>query len=339
MKYLISPTKKQYKANLHCHSIYSDGKRTPEQLKQMYKSKGYAILSITDHETPKNHSYLNDSEFLTITGYEAYIRKDGQCNYDVYAPEVHINLFARDPDNTAIVCYNPNYCKYIPPEQQPAYKKVGSQKPRYLSAEYVNEFVKTAKENGYIATYNHPYWSMEAESAIMQYEGFFSMEMFNYSSHIINGMEYNAALYEKLILAGKRIFCHSADDNHNAFPDDSPQCDSFGGFTMIMPEEFTYDAIFSAMEKGEMYSSMGPLIHEVSVEGNKIHIESSEAARIMIFTGSKAPKRKVADQDSVITTADFEIDSEAKFVRVSVVDKYGKHADTRAFSIDEIHMP
>lgn len=27
--YFISPHKKQFKANLHCHSTYSDGKLTP----------------------------------------------------------------------------------------------------------------------------------------------------------------------------------------------------------------------------------------------------------------------------------------------------------------------
>ena len=27
---------KQYKANLHCHSILSDGKKTPEELKELY---------------------------------------------------------------------------------------------------------------------------------------------------------------------------------------------------------------------------------------------------------------------------------------------------------------
>ena len=32
---LISPDKKQYKANLHCHSVLSDGCRTPEELKNI----------------------------------------------------------------------------------------------------------------------------------------------------------------------------------------------------------------------------------------------------------------------------------------------------------------
>lgn len=336
--YLISPEKKQYKANLHCHSIFSDGKKSPEELKEMYKEKGYSILSITDHEVPKNHSYLNDSEFLTITGYEAYIRNTADCRCDVYGKEIHINLFAKDAENEAIVCFNPGYCKYIREEQKEKYEKVGSQKTREYSVSYINEFVRTAKENGYIAAYNHPYWSMEDEADVLAYEGFFSMEMCNYSSYVLNHLEYNAALYDKMLSCGKRIFCHSSDDNHNSAPLESLACDSFGGFTMIMPEKFSYDSIIKAMENGEMYSSMGPVFKEVSMEGNKIHIECSEVECITVFTGSKMPPRKYAKPGETITSADFEIDSRAKFVRVSIVDKHGRFADTRGFLREELEF-
>ncbi len=334
--YLISPSKKQYKANLHSHSVLSDGKRTPEELKEMYKSHGYSILSITDHEIPKNHSYLNDSEFITITGYETYVRPNPDCRYDAYGKEIHINLFARNPENEAVICYNPKCCKYLSEEEKEKLVKLGSQKPREYSTEYINEFIKTAKENGYIAAYNHPWWSGESEADILSYEGFFSMEMCNYSSYVGGRLEYNAALYDKMILAGKKIFCHSADDNHNSSPDNSPTSDSFGGFAMIMPEKFTYDSIINAMENGEMYSSMGPIFKEISIDGNKIHIECSDVERIIVFTGSKAPKRKVAEFGETITNADFEIDERAKFVRVSAVDKFGRYADTRAFLREEL---
>ena len=336
--YLISPLKKQYKANLHCHSVFSDGKRTPQELKEMYKNHGYSILSITDHEAPKGHSYLNDDEFLAITGYETYIRTNAECRSDAYSKEIHINLFARDPENESIVCYNPQYCKYITDEQKDRLTKVGSQKTREYSVTYINELVKTAKENGYIAAYNHPWWSMDNEADILAYEGFFSMEMCNYSSYLIGRLEYNAALYDKMLLSGKRIFCHSADDNHNGHPDDSPQCDSFGGFTMIMPDNFTYDSVINAMETGEMYSSMGPLFKEVSMIGNKIHIECSDVERIMVFTGSKGPRRKFAPAGETINSADFEIDDRAKFVRVSIVDKFGRFADTRGYFRDELEF-
>lgn len=336
--YLISPFKKQYKANLHCHSVFSDGKKTPEELKEMYKRHGYSILSITDHETPKSHSYLSDSEFLALTGYETYVRPSSDCKYDVYAKEIHLNLFARDPENETIICYNPKYCKYMTAQQKEQLKKVGSQKTREYTVEYVNELIQTARENGYLVAYNHPWWSMEAEADVLAYEGYFSMEMCNYSSYLLGRLEYNAALYDKMLNSGKRVFCHSADDNHNGAEEGSPSCDSFGGFTMIMPEEFTYDSVIDAMEKGEMYSSMGPEIKEVSMEGNKIHIECSEVEKILVFTGSKGPKRKFAPINETITSADFEIDDRAKFVRVSVVDKFGRAADTRGFFRDELEF-
>ena len=336
--YLISPLKKQYKANLHCHSIFSDGRKTPQELKKMYKENGYSILSITDHETPKSHSYLTDSEFIAITGYETYIRPDPNCIFDVYDKEVHINLFARDPEDETIICYNPKYCKYMSEEDKEKLRKVGTQRTREYSVEYINELIKTANENGYIAAYNHPWWSMEDEADIMKYEGFFSMEMCNYGSYLLGHLEYNAPLYDKMLLKGKRIFCHSTDDNHNKQPEESLEFDSFGGFTMIMPEEFTYESIINAMETGEMYSSMGPVFKEISMEGNKIHVECSEVEAIMIFTGSKMPKRKYANMGETITSADFEIDDRAKFVRVSVVDKYGRFADTRGFFRDELEF-
>ncbi len=335
MKYLISPSAKQYKANLHCHSVISDGKKTPEELKEMYKAAGYSILAITDHEAPRNHSYLNDDEFITITGYEAYIRKRGVS--DIYEPEIHLNLFARDPENLAYICYNPKSCKYLSKEEQDELQKVGSQKRRRLTVRYVNSFIKTAKKHGYIVSYNHPWWSMESEAVILKYDGCFSMEMCNYSSYISSQLEYNGALYDKMILSGKRIFCHSADDNHNEYPESSPRFDSFGGFTMIMPDEFTYESIFSAMEKGEMYSSMGPQFKEVSVEKNKIHIECSEVNKIVLFMGSKITKREVADFGQTINSADFEIDKRAKYVRVSIIDEQGRIADTRAYFLDEIN--
>lgn len=336
--YLIHPKRKQYKANLHCHTKLSDGNKTPRQIKRMYKKAGYSIVAITDHETPGNHSYLNDKDFITITGYEAYIRNNVTNISDPYNKEIHMNLFAKDPENTAIVCYNPAYCKYLSDAQKEALVKVGSQEPRVYSVEYINSFIKTATDNGYLVTYNHPWWSMEDEWDILQYEGFFSLEICNYTSNLLSSLEYSGALYDKMLCRGKRVYCHSADDNHNKFLEGDVFCDSFGGFTMIMPKEFTYESILKAMEKGEMYSSMGPTFQEVSMEGNRIHIECSDVSRIMVFTGSKYPQRLIARPGETVNCADFEIDDRAKYVRVSIVDEKGRYADTRGFFRDELEF-
>jgi len=336
--YLISPEKPQYRANLHCHSTHSDGALTPERLKEIYKENGYQILAITDHEMPGDHTALSDPDFLMLTGYENYIRVNPNAKYNAYAPEVHLNLFARDPHNVKLICYNPNYSHYLPVEQHDRFVRAGSERTREYSAEYINDYICTAKEHGYLVAYNHAYWSMESEASYLAYEGCFSMEMVNYSSYIGNRLEHNGAVYDRMLCAGKRIFCHGADDNHNKAPLDSRRSDSFGGFTMILADELEYHAVIRAMEQGEMYSSMGPRFHEISFDGENIHVECSEADSIHVYFGSKAPKALYAEEDGVITSGDFRIDPNCRYVRVSVVDKKGRFADTRAWFRDELGL-
>lgn len=334
--YLISPKKTQYRANLHCHSVLSDGKLTPEQLKEAYKNEGYSILSITDHERPCNHSDLNDDDFLMLTGYEAYIRPDPECRYNIFEKELHINLFAKEPDNEAYICYNPKYCKYIKDDaEREALKKVGSTRTREYTTEYINEFTRTAVENGYLASYNHPVWSLEQEEMIFSYENIFSLEINNYSSWLINNLEYSGALYDKLLRMGKSWFCHAGDDNHNGAPFGSVDCDSFGAYTMIMADELTYPSVISAMENGEMYASTGPRINEISYEDGVVHVECSDAKKIIVFDGSKSPMNKFAEHGKTVANGDFILKENTKYFRVVVIDQNSNTASSRGFMRSE----
>ncbi len=327
----------QYKANLHCHSTVSDGKLTPAELKDAYKNAGYSILAITDHEVSCDHSAMTEPDFLLLTGYEAYIRPNKEGKYNVYKPEVHINLFAKDPHNVSLVNYNDAYCKYVKdPAVREALPKVGDPSQREYTVDYINRFVQTAKENGYICAHNHAVWSLETDDYLLNYRGFFSMEMCNYSAFLINRMEYNGHLYDKLLCQGTRLFCHSADDNHNGAPFGDPGCDSFGGFTMILSEDLTYDSVIQALEQGNFYSSMGPAIHELTFDGNKVHIEADPAAQITMLFGAKKTYAVRGSEDSPVTVADFEIPEKAPYVRFDVVDFKGRHANTRGFFRDEL---
>ena len=332
----IKKDQPQYKANLHCHSTVSDGKLTPAELKEAYKNHGYSILCITDHETPCDHTDMTEKDFLMLTGYEAYLRQtDGK--HDAYLAEVHINLFAKDPHNVAVVNYNPGYCHYVKDEAaREALVKVGTQEKREYTVEYINEFVRIARENGYICSHNHPVWSMEKAEQVEAYEGFFTMEMCNYSSYTLNRMEYNAPLYDRLLRSGKRIFCHSADDNHNKQPFGHPSCDSFGGFAMVLAKDLTYPSVIEALEKGDFYSSMGPKILELTFDGDMVHIETEPVEQITMFTSGKKTLFVAGTEDAPVTSADFKIPSKTAYVRFDAVDFRGKHANTRGFFRDEL---
>ena len=337
-KILLSNSKKQYKANLHCHSVRSDGKLTPEELKKLYKENGYKILAITDHCNPFDHSSMNDDDFLLLTGYEAYIRPKGG-KYNAFWPEIHLNLFARDPENVTLICYNPDYTKYISKDKHDELCRAGSEEPRQYTTEYINRFIKTAIDNGYLVAYNHPFWSMESEERILSYEGFFSLEMYNTSSYIGNNLENGEMLYDVMLRKGMRIGCHAGDDNHNGYPFDSPNNDSCGWYTVILADELNYSSVIDSLDKKEFYASNGPELREISIkdgeEGKMVHVECSPASKIFVYYGSKAPKRVRLPEGETRESFDLPLHPSAEYVRVSVYDEKGRVANSRGFFRDE----
>lgn len=339
---MILIDEKQYKANLHCHSVLSDGALSPEELKKLYKENGYSVLCISDHERPHDHTALSDDDFVMLTGYEAYIRPGTECRYDYYEPEVHLNLFNKDPHNTDLICWNDNYIKYVKdPDERAAMRRFGTEKQREFTPEYVSEFIAEAKKDGYIVALNHPVWSLEDFSTLFDYKGFFSMEMCNFGSHNSGLFEYNSALYDMFLRKGIRIFTHSADDNHNHAPVGSPSCDSFGGFTKINTKngELSYDAVFSALENGSFYSSMGPEIKKLEINGRNVHVETSPASLIAMLVGGKNTCVSRPEKiDGTVCVADFAIPERCKYFRISVRDTSGRMADTRGYFLDEFGL-
>ncbi len=335
---LLDGKKKQFKANLHCHSTLSDGRLSPEALKDAYKSRGYDILAITDHCRPYDHSDLSEKDFLLLTGYEAYIRTT-RGRVDAFAPEIHMNLIAKEPHNLRYICYNQGYCKYVPIEEHAGLLRVGSERPREYTTEYINEFIKIAVDNGYLVTYNHPFWSMESEERILSYKGYFSVELYNTSSSVINHLENGEMLYDTLLRHGIRVGCHGGDDNHNTVPFDSPDNDSFGGHTVILSDELEYGKIIQALEEGACYASTGPRIYEISLKdggaGRFVHVECSAARSVYLFFGSKGVKHVSALPGEALTSADFPLPRGARFIRISVCDEAGYTAVSRGYFPDE----
>ena len=96
MKHLL-PKVPYFKANLHSHSTISDGAYTKDELREIYKSRGYQILAITDHNLTIPHPELEDENFLLITANEINI--DEVTPIGPYGKTYHLNLYAKDRNN------------------------------------------------------------------------------------------------------------------------------------------------------------------------------------------------------------------------------------------------
>ena len=92
---LLNSNGKFYKANLHCHTIVSDGGMTPEQVKDYYQKHVYSIVAFTDHNKFVLHDDLKDANFLPIAGFEAdfhILTKEGVPSR---LRTCHLNFFAK----------------------------------------------------------------------------------------------------------------------------------------------------------------------------------------------------------------------------------------------------
>ena len=95
MQYLLPPVERFFKTNLHAHSTISDGRLTPQEVKDAYKAQGYSILCLTDHNVAADHSDMNEPDFLMLTGVEVNtLVKDVPTRRKTY----HLNLIAKRPD-------------------------------------------------------------------------------------------------------------------------------------------------------------------------------------------------------------------------------------------------
>ncbi len=335
-KYLLPENGNFYKANLHCHTTCSDGSKTPEEIKEMYKRRGYSIVAYTDHNVLIDHSDLADDEFLPLLGFEGDITEPAFC---MPRKTCHMCYISLEKHNKPILWHRDGrYLKYkntiklediVLDEDTPDYV-------RFYSTAGINDMIRIGKENGYFVTYNHPTWSQERYPQYTSYQGMDAMEMVNGSCLTLGYDEYNHRVYDDLLVTGHRIFCVATDDNHNRHPEGSPRCDSFIGATMIKAEKLEYRTITKALEEGSFYATIGPEIKELWFEDGEVHIECSDAVKIEMNTGIRGASAAFPDENGKLTGAVFKVKPEYSYVRFTVTDASGKHACTNAYFTDEL---
>ena len=75
IKHLLPGSGNFYKANLHCHTTISDGRKTPEEVRRIYKEQGYSVVAFTDHDVFIPHPELAEEDFLPLNGFEIEINE------------------------------------------------------------------------------------------------------------------------------------------------------------------------------------------------------------------------------------------------------------------------
>ena len=332
-KYLLPENGNYYKSNLHCHSVFSDGKFTPAELKEIYKSLGYSILSVTDHEGFFYHPELDDDEFLSIAGYElSFDMTSDKPRGEV--PTCHLCLYKKDPSDIYQPGYDENYVNphvkwTVTPEMKSRIKGKGEPFDREYTHENINNVMKILKDEVFIITYNHPKWSMEGYEDYILHDGMHNLEIYNHDSCRAGHDERNGEVFDAYLRKGRKLFVTACDDNH-----DSSTANRIGGFTMFKAPSLTYENIMNAFEKGEFYASEGPEIDELYVEDGNVVLKSKTPLRyVSLITGTRYTSRCAGDP---IYEVSLPIRPGCKYIRLEACDLQGRKAYTNAYWLEDI---
>ena len=340
-KYLLPKEGHFYKANLHMHTVVSDGQFTPEEVKRDYMAHGYSIVAFTDHEIMVPHRDLEDENFLPILSYEFSINKWHKEGGFQFTPCYHLNLFAKDPEQK----HMPVFVEQRIPEKSRHYitpEMRENQDDNFAySVKYVNGLVEKANDMGFLVAYNHPCWSLQNYTDYAGLKGLWGVEFMNTGCCVEGYDDYSFRPIEDMLRTGQRVVPLGTDDAHHP-----PHC--FGGFNMIKANSLSYGDVLYAMERGDLYASNGPLIDELYFEDGTVHIKCSQAKQISLQTERRFIKVKNAEEGSTVDCADFDISKylqqteEVKsnpwepYFRITVKDEKGDLAFSRAYFIDEL---
>ena len=336
MKRFLLPEEGQfYKANLHSHSTVSDGDLTPEEMKKVYMDMGYSIIAYTDHNVMKAHPELSDGEFLALNGYEVDI-DELEPSMDALKEMAHV----RKSTHLCLIALEPETQQHLFEFYGEKLSHLRIRVPGtddsqwFYKMENINEAIRQAREAGFFVTYNHPHWSLEDYSHYSRLEGLNALEICNGGSFKAGFEEYNPQVYDDMLRLGKRIWCVAGDDNHNHGPADD--WDSGIAWTVFKAPSLDYRTITKALEAGHFYASQGPEIHALWVEDGVLHVKTSDAVSIRFNFGTRDTKNVRAKAGSFVNESSVPLDPYFRYVRVTVTDREGNHANSNAYFIEEL---
>jgi hypothetical protein len=278
-----------WKGNLHTHSTRSDGKLTPPEVIAAYRGRGYDFVAVTDHFMERfGYPVVDTASYRTET-FTTLLGAELHGPRLTYGEQWHLLAVGLPPDFPG-----------FPGESGPAIAR------------------RAADAGAYVAI-AHPAWYALSVEDALTIEAAHAVEIYNHTATHHNDRGESAYLSDQLLMLGRRHHVVAVDDAHF-----STRPDAFGGWVQVKAETLEPDALHAALHAGDFYSSQGPEIHEIAIEGDELRVACSPARTI--FAAGPGWLARPLRGDG-ITSASFPLEPFAgAHVRITVVDRDGLKA-------------
>lgn len=287
-----------WRGNLHTHSTLSDGILPPEEVCRRYRAEGYDFIALTDHFIGRYGFPIANTQpyrapgFTTILGAE--LHSGAMANGELW----HILAVGLPAD--------------FAPSNSPDFHPVDGQ-------ETAEQIAARAVAAGAFVAIAHPQWSGLTLADARAVPSAHAVEIYNHGCARGCDRPDGFAIADLLLTEGRGLSLIATDDAHFSEPD------HFGGWVMVKAAENTPEALLAALKRGDFYSTQGPALHDVRIEGDTAIVESSAiASAIAIGHGTGA--KGVHGQSMTRCEIPLQRLNNSPWVRISVIDAAGKRA-------------
>ena len=287
-----------WRGNLHTHSTRSDGVLSPEEVCRRYRAEGYDFLALTDH-------------FIGLYGYPIVdtlpFRSPGFTT--LLGAEVHSGAMSNGELWHILAVGLPS--DFAPSDSPDFHPKPGQETGAEIAARAVaaGAFVAIA----------HPQWSGLTLEDARGITAAHAVEVYNHGCATGCDRPDGFSIADLLLTEGRRLSLIATDDAHFSEPD------HFGGWVMVKATENTPEALLTALKDGAFYSSQGPELRDVWVDGDHVVVESS-AVVSAIVQGRGTGARAVHGASMTSTRVPMARLNGSPWLRVTVIDAAGKRA-------------
>jgi len=289
-----------YRGNLHTHSTRSDGKLEPAEVIRRYKAQGYDFMALTDHFVGAfdypivDTRGFRDKDFTTIIGAE--LHSGAMDNGQLW----HILAVGLPFD--------------FAPSNTPSFEPVKGQ-------ETGPELARRAVDAGAFVSIAHPEWSGLTEADALSIDCAHAVEIYNHGCLVECDRARGFHTADHLANNGRRLGFIATDDAHFAHGDN----DAFGGWVMVKAEVNDPDALVAALKAGAMYSSTGPDLVDIRLDGDMVHVRSSAVVGVMA-QGYGVATAGAFGSSMTTATLDCSRLKDSPWLRITVFDAAGRAA-------------
>jgi hypothetical protein len=278
-----------WRGNLHTHSTRSDGRLPPEAVIAFYKDAGYDFLALTDHFLQCYGYPITDTRPLRSKDFTTLL-----------GAEIHAPVTTRKHDWHVVAVGLP--LDFAP----------------WTEGETMQAMSRRAAAAGAFLAIAHPQWYGLTVEDVLSLPEAHAVEIYNHSGAVECDRGDGLVVLEEALARGARLDACATDDAHF----DSP--DAGGGWVMVKAEALEPELLLEALKRGEFYSSQGPQIHDIVIEGTEAIVACSPASGV-VAVGDGTGSRLVHGHD--LTRAVVPLEScQGPYVRITVVDDRGRRA-------------